>query len=272
MNLLHNTTHFTLILTNNNKSIDNSYILSTLYSDLSIIKMFSRTITAAFLAVYPLLVDADCSSFTSTSFIQLEISSLYHFAVESLACPSTSQSNCIMPPFNLNLTITPQVNFTSLPGSSVSQSDQAAIISIASQAYAQNSTFPSQPFVTHSVVVSSSDIPQDAQNILSVIPGSNQTAYFEPMFMSATGTLGGCTNSALNDLTATVYAAYANVTGDQGGSGWDSYGIGPATSSGTPTTSATPTPSKSGKPNAAGTLKGGIWSGLLLTLGVFVSI
>jgi hypothetical protein len=234
--------------------------------------MFSRTITAAFLAVYPLLVNADCSSFTSTSFIQREISSLYHFAVESLACPSTSQSNCTMPPFNLNLTITPQVNFTSLPGSSVSQSDQAAIISIASQAYAQNSTFPSEPFVTHSVVVSSSDIPQSGQNVnvLSVIPGSNQTAYFEPMFMSATGTLGGCTNSALNGLTATVYAAYANATGNS--VGWDSYGIGPATSSGTPTTSATPTPSQSGKPNAAGTLKGGIWSGLLLTLGVFVSI
>lgn len=232
--------------------------------------MLSRTITAAFLAVYPLLVDADCSSFTSTSFIQLEYSNVYHFAVESLACPSTSQSNCTMPPFNLNLTITPQVNFTSLPGSSVSQSDQAAIISIASQAYAQNSTFPSEPFVTHSVVVSSSDIPQDAQNILSVIPGSNQTAYFDPMFMSATGTLGGCTNSALNGLTATVYAAYANATGNS--VGWDSYGIGPATSSGTPTTSATPTPSQSGKPNAAGTLKGGIWSGLLLTLGVFVSI
>jgi hypothetical protein len=85
MNLLHNTTHFTLIITNNNKSIDNSYILSTLYSDLSIIKMFSRTITAAFLAVYPpLKATASCRHSTSTSQSRPKSTSLVSLEVPSL--------------------------------------------------------------------------------------------------------------------------------------------------------------------------------------------
>jgi hypothetical protein len=242
-------------------------------------KMYPRAIAAALLAVYPFSVDAGCKSFTNTRFAEdtpYDVDSQFGLAVTSLACPSSSQSACTIQPISTNLTVAPQINFQEGATGDLtdSASDFPSIVALASQAWAANKT-QAQPFTTHSVVVSNSSEVGQEQDWLNVSPGMNKTWVYEPFYMYSIGTLGGCDNSTLNGWVVMVGAAYLNSTDGKGvmTGTWETYADNLTTPGGSATTtSATATPSITIHPNRAAVDRSSVWSGLLLTLVLFVLI
>jgi hypothetical protein len=241
--------------------------------------MYPRAIAAALLTAYPSSVHAGCKSFTNTRFAEdtpYDVNAQFGLAVTSLACPASSQTACTIQPINTNLTVAPQINFEEgatgdLPDSA---SDFPSIVALASEAWAVNKT-QAQPFTTHSVVVSSSSEVIAQQGWLSVSPGMNKTWVYEPFYMYSIGTLGGCDNSTLNGWVVMVGAAYLNSTDGKGvmTGTWETYADNLTTPGGSATTtSATATPSITIHPNRAAVDRSSVWSGLLLTLVLFVLI
>lgn len=130
--------HLTSILLNNNKSIDNSYILSTLFCQY--IKIFARTIIAALFATYPFLVGAGCSitNININHDAPTGYSNEFEQVIAAPACPSDSQSNCSS---NQQLQSQSVVSIGlgfSTQNILIYDADTASIIAQASQAYAQN--------------------------------------------------------------------------------------------------------------------------------------
>lgn len=149
----------------------------------------------------------------------------YTKSVDQLTCPASSDDDCEFAPKYYDFTAERDLlGAGGLPLGDLPEDELEAIFQLAADGFAQEfpasngsngSTNSTVEFKTLTTTLSTQDLPDSVDQVLEVDPAVNKTLTWTSYYVYSTGTLSGCSNETLNNVTVTAAAPYFTQDGSR---------------------------------------------------------